>query len=164
MSARLIAFVFAITAIAGCASPPPVIRVELLKAGIFAIRGNVRSDPSMPQGQYTAVTRRRVLEETHEVPAALGTHFGVEFRVTSSPPRRALVPLTVQWITPPMTNPDTGETFSQSERSRPYETNRKHRIGYGFDRDWELVQGTWTLRFLHQGKIVAETEFHILPP
>ena len=66
--------------------------------------------------------------------------------------------------TPPITNPQTGETFSTSKYSRTFLTNRKRTVDYGFDQDWELAPGTWTLQLIHEEAIIFETDFLVASP
>jgi hypothetical protein len=173
-----VALVSGFFAIAACASPPPEeVYVETHRIGLFAVRGTeIDADKitenrflrdvdahNMPQNRALAVNRRKLLKETHEIPAVLGTRFGVSFKLTSKPPR-SKVRLDVVMNTPPITNPQTGETFSTSKYSRTFPTNRKRTVGYGFDRDWELVPGTWTLQLIHEEAVIFETDFLVVSP
>jgi len=154
----------AFVAMLGCATPPPeAVYVELYKVGLFGVRGVEVSDPNSPFGSHREANRRRFFLETHEVPAKLGTNFGIGFRVTSDPPRPT-VDLEVLWITPPITSPDTGETFSEFGHSETLVSNRKQHLGFGFDRQWECVAGTWKLQLIHANEVVFETTFEVLSP
>ncbi len=171
-----IALVSGFVAIAACVSPPPEeVYVETFQIGLFAVRGaeidaqDVTQNRflrdidifDVPQNKGMAVIRRKFLEETHEIPALLGTRFGVTFKLTSKPPR-SKIRLDVVMNSPPITNPDTGEMFSTSKYSRTFPTNRKRTVGYGFDRDWELVPGTWTLQLIHEETIIFEADFLVV--
>jgi len=150
--------------IAACASPPPdEVYVEVHRIGLFDARGTEIGPRNTPQNRFLEVNRRRFLKEAHEIPAVLGTRFGVTFKLTSKPPR-SKVRLDVVMNTPPITNPQTGETFSTSKYSRTFLTNRKRTVDYGFDQDWELAPGTWTLQLIHEEAIIFETDFLVVSP
>lgn len=164
MNSIRVALLSGFLTIAACASPPPdEVYVETHRIGLFAARGTEIGAPDMPQNRFLEVNRRRFLEETHEIPAVLGTRFGVTFKLTSKPPR-SNVRLDVVMNTPPITNPHTGETFSTSKYSRTFPTNRRRTVDYGFDQDWELAPGTWTLQLIHGEKIIFETNFLVVSP
>jgi hypothetical protein len=164
VNAIRVALVSSFFTIAACASPPPdEVLVEVHRIGLFDARGTEIDAPNMPGGRFLEVNRRRFLEEAHEVPAVLGTRFGVTFKLKSKPPRSSVL-LDVVMNTPPITNPQTGVTLSTSKYSRALSTNRKHTVDYGFDQDWELAQGTWTLQLIHEGTIIFETHFQIVSP
>ena len=178
MNSIRVALVSGFFTIAACASPPPEkVHVETHRIGLFAVRGTEIEASEITQNRFlrdvdshnmaqdfaVAVSRRKFIEETREIPAVLGTRFGVTFVLTAKPPR-SNVRLDVVMNTPPITNPQTGETFSTSRYTRTFPTRRKRTVGYGFDRDWELVPGTWTLQFIHEKTIVFETDFLVTLP
>ena len=164
MSSIRVALASGFFTIAACASPPPdEVYVEAHRIGIFDARGTEINAGNKPQNQFLEVKRRRFLKEAHEIPAVLGTRFGVTFKLKSKPPRSD-VNLDVVMNTPPITNPQTGETLSISKYSRAFSTNRKHTVDYGFDQDWDLAPGTWTLQLIHEETIIFETHFHVVSP
>jgi hypothetical protein len=159
-----ILLVYGCVAIAGCATPPPEeLYVEVHGVGLFTTTGVEVYGSDLLHEKTPPSSRTRFLEETRKIPAVLGTQFGAVLTLNSKP-SRAYVRLDMVMLTPGMRNPKTGEAFSIYRYSRLYPTGRKVTVGYGFDYEWELVPGSWTLQVNHDGTTVFETEFDVVLP
>jgi len=151
-------------ALYACASGPASVSGEIRRAGLFAVAGKIiRDEPRLPQGKIFRPTRIQFVDETREVPAILGTTFGFEYVVSSSP-WRPFARVRVVIANPPITNPTTGVTFSHSEFTFSAPNNRVIRAVYSFDEAWELAPGTWTISVFHEGNLLLSEQFNVISP
>lgn len=102
-----------------------------------------------------------LVEETTEIPAKVGTRFGVyhAFEGCGGP---ASYPITVRIHHPPMTNPKTGKTTTVEQ----WETHSYPVIatftGYLFEDEWEAVPGEWRIELLVDGEVAASQKFQVV--
>ncbi len=137
---------------------------EIRRAGRFAIDGTIIVDmPQLPEGKAFRPTEIQFLEDTREIPATLGTGFGLEYVVSSNPPHH-FTRLKVVMTHPPITNPTTGLTFSHSAYTASVPNNRVQRFLYRFDKTWEAVPGDWMIYILHEGRLLLSQEFKVVAP
>jgi hypothetical protein len=103
------------------------------------------------------------LVDTATIPAALGTAFGVGFRVTV--PNIDTVRTTVTWRFPAagLSNPRTGETtyvYSREVECTPYQVCR---TGWTFEEAWELVPGIWEVEIAIGSRPPIRQSFTVVP-
>ena len=135
-------------------------RIELLDVGLYrGERAGQMGAPGSVAGNINRLTSVTFYEQTSRVPARLGVRFGIRFSLIGAP-QRAVVPLRAVWRfpAPGLRDPGSGKVYSESieEFSSPIGELRQR--GYGFDNDWELVPGEWTLEILHgQRRLLTQT-------
>lgn len=147
------------------------IGITIIDYGLFQVKrlGRIPDGPLDPSmltvGNANTV---RLLEKTDQVPAVLGTKFGIRYRVTGGKQgdtveieTRVLIPgmrkTTVDGPRAPVPDPakfTTSWRFPKTIGSITYD-------GYVFERDWELVPGTWVIQFYHNGIRLAEKSFDV---
>jgi hypothetical protein len=73
------------------------------------------------------------------------------------------VPLHIVTIFPPpgLQNPATRQIKAQSEYEIQATIGRTLYKDYGFDHDWELVPGIWTMQVWYQGRKLLEQTFTV---
>ena len=135
-------------------------RIELLDVGLYrAERAGQMGAPGSVAGNINRLTSVTFYERTTRVPARIGIRFGVRFDLIGEP-ARAVVPLRAIWRfpAPGLRDPKGGKTYTQSVEEFSSPIGEPRQRGYGFDNDWELVPGDWTLEILHgQNRLLTQT-------
>lgn len=145
----------------GCATPPPRdVTISPKQVGVFETR---RPQPHAVYPSRSATFKQKFVRETQQVPAALGTGFGLTLRISTKPPRR-YVELLIIWRSPPLTDPDTGVTTTEIEHSQTLPTNTVLPVLYLFDYPWELAPGTWTVEIRHLEELIFAADFDVVSP
>jgi hypothetical protein len=137
--------------------------IEISDYGIYGGRKVVKmKQPGAPAGSKNMVKKIFLVDETTEIPATLGTRFGIRFVVNGSPSND------VVYIKKVVILPDTGlEVPNEENRIYKYERKMKTKIGlteftgYTFDKEWETVPGKWTIQLWFDGKKMAEKQFTV---
>jgi len=138
-------------------------RVEIVEWGIFQHEQmGVTPAPLAATGKTNLVTNVRIQQVTTTIPALVGMKFGFRFTVVGSP-AGALVNLKciTRFPSQGITNPNTGKRFSSSEFHSSAVIGVTTYRGYGFDYDWEVEPGPWTLEVWHEGRKLAEKTFMV---
>ena len=141
-------------------------RIELLQFGLYkAERTSDTAAPGTPAGQVHTITSVTFTDATPRIPARLGTRFGIQFRVVGTPADQN-VTLREIWRLPApgLRNPTSGNIYRESvvEFTMPLGATRVR--GYGFDHDWEVVPGDWTIEIWDgQRRLLAYT-FNVYRP
>jgi len=103
------------------------------------------------------------VSEGTDVPARLGTRFGIEFRVDGAPAGEP-VTLYMALTFPPqgLRNPNTGAMLHGTRIAFPnVKIGALSLLGYGFDSTWEIVPGTWTEQIWYKDRMLAERTFTV---
>jgi Domain of unknown function (DUF3859) len=153
-------FVLVLTA-APDARAQQIDRVEIVEWGLFQhdLTG-VEAAPLAATGTTNLVANVRLREATTTVPALVEMKFGFRYKVVGSPSGTLLrLKVVTRLPSPGATNPNKGKTFSSSEFQTTAVIGTTSFVGYGFDYDWEVVPGPWTLELWHEGRKLAEKTF-----
>jgi len=155
----------------GCKPPtatPQSVQGRVLHYGIYTNQGEfVRvPSPNTPSGFGRELMESPVfLSETDKIPASLGVLFGFQFAVTGLPAEKIIFGRVVHH--PPIQRPD-GSVTTRSEfpSVAPTPTNGclVGGFSFGFDYDYELVPGKWTLEIWHGSQKLTEKSFDVYKP
>lgn len=135
ISAVLLAYAF--TANAGNA-----ITLELRWAGIYSVsRSQQIDDPTSPTGKRTKISQSRLERETSQIPARLGTRFGVSYVFRGAAEGHA-VKHRVIWRFPSvgLSNPETKRITHEAEWDQTCPAGAECLAGQRFVQSWELIQ------------------------
>src|SRR5689334_11701835 len=127
-------------AIAGCDLRNE--RVELVEFGTFkkVTSGDDRTAPETVAGKVHTVSKAILLEQTTDIPARLGTSFGLRLKFMRKNPDE-VVRCTAKCFHPRLTDPAWNTTREVDEWAMFGATGSDNFVGYTFDHDWELVPG-----------------------
>jgi len=120
---------------------------ESLRIVEFGIYGADREKPEL-------------LSETDEIPATVGTVFGVRMMLDGE----ITASLSFRWTFPAMQNPANGQIWTEMSGTRELSSDRAHSFLARINNDWEAVPGDWTLQVLRSEQVVAEKVFHVFVP
>ena len=159
----MIRILFLALLLAGCNTQPTVNRVDILGYGIYRMETTAIKDaPELAAGKRREAVPTWLVSGTGNIPGSLGVCFGFHYYLHGNPPGGE-IPLTtrITFPTPGMKNPATGQVYSQNEYTLQRNIGQKYTVGYGFDHEWEIIEGKWTIQLWHRDRKLAEKEFMI---
>lgn len=163
---RLIVTLALVMIAAECAATDLVISaVEILGYGIVETR------PSKSRIRYSkefirvdGVTNVRFLEHTADIPGVLGTEFGVQYKINSTP-KGALFEVSSVILFPKGGLIDEkGKVYKQATETFKIPIGERAFYGFGFDEPWEIVPGKWVIQIWHKNARLVQKTFNILAP
>lgn len=149
---------------AGAARAQTVQRVEISNAGIYRVEiQDVEQSPNSALGVFKIVRNPTLVERTERIAGVKGVNFGFNFEIVGAPKGE---PVTVRFVTrfppPGLRDPRTGKVLLTSENDRQYRIGELAFRSYGFDEEWEIVPGTWSLEFWYGGKLLGAQKFQVV--
>ncbi len=142
------------------------IKAQVFQFGIYtaAKKGQIKDSPDTNTGK---VVRKPTLEHasmTDRIPLVKDTYFGYQFRLWNLPPEVMIKPvmqLRKVLIHPEMTLPDGSKTtgWDRTFKGRVQVQQVLGFDGYGFNEDYELVEGDWIFQIWYQDKKLIERKF-----
>ncbi len=137
-------------------------KLEILNFGLIGVMGkNEEHSANTPSGRVKTGSGAFIQQRTHRVTTKLGQSFGILYQLIDAPGR---IDLTVQWQSPVITNPETGEQRSQWSYQQAVSPGDVRAVGYGFDSKWEAVPGTWLVELRYRGIPLASQAFTVVEP
>jgi len=140
--------------------------IEILDYGIYMAE-EIKSEENegSATGKRTVVKDIKFISRTNSIQAKIGDRFGISFVMRGQPEGKKVAIKTIStYPDPGIPNPKTGIYKRKSTFSRQLAIGKKELIGYGFDRDSELVPGEWTFQIWYDGKKWAEKTFNVYLP
>lgn len=129
------------------------IRVEREPSGLFREMRPGQSPTRPREGMPLELAKA-----TLQVPARLGTMFGVQFKIEGVPAGQT-VTLRAVWRPPvPLHDPKTGREYPRIDDEFVVKPGVGTVRAYSLDNEWELVPGKWTVDILHgERRLFGET-------
>lgn len=121
----------------------------------------VVDDPNTSTGKAIAKPVIQLVKSTERIPLLKGAQMYLQYRVWYLPDQPVLVDLRRVLKHPEMTLPD-GSVSTGSDFAMKGKVSVNQAIGYtgyGFDEDYELVEGDWIFEIWHEGKKLIEQKF-----
>ncbi len=148
------------------AQTPRIDRIDVVEYGIYRTETTKRTEtPGTAGGYVRTLTNIRNSEVTSTIPARPGVRFGFRYNVVGAPDGTQ-VPVTIVDKFPKqgLRKPGSAESFYREEYVAQKTIGRESYTDYGFDHDWELVPGTWTIELWYQGRKLTEQSFTVIKP
>jgi len=149
----------------GCALTGPALRdVGIVEYGRFERKKSsaTSNDEQAPTKRGDVVADARLIELTTEIPAVLGTSFGLRVKFIGEP-IGATISCTAKCIHPKITDPASGRTTETEQWRNTGTIGSDGYIGYSFDNPSELVPGDWTIQIFTGSKLRAQKTFTVKP-
>jgi len=146
---------------AGTAQASGPIGVEIVAYGLF--RADIVEKKRDAAGVlHNVVDNICHIATTRTVPARVGLHFGLRYRVTG-PVTGARVMLGKRVVYPrTMTRPPPERPISMVSSELDFPVGQASYTDYAFEHPWELVPGTWTFQFFESGRKLLEFDFTVV--
>lgn len=101
---------------------------------------------------------------THDIPGELGTEFGLQYVINSSPKGSTIqVTKVIRFPGNGLTQPG-GRTYTVSREQRAIRIGEPDIYGFGFDEAWEIVPGPWIFEIWHNDARIIRKSFNVVVP
>jgi len=139
--------------------------VDILNYGTYAAsdKEGVRSADINAVEQKNQEKDWKLVTKGERIPAKIGTSFGIEYVIKGAPAGEA-VKITLRYLHPTISNPETGKKYTSQEVSIAALVGKKIHEGYTFDHEWELVSGAWVIQVFYDGRKLVEQYFSVYKP
>src|SRR5262245_34943873 len=140
------AFIVCLTPAALLAQTPKLERIDIYDVGIYCADTveKVR-DPNAPTGYRNVVTNMKMMHHTNQVPAVLGTLFGMPYAVVGSPIGAIVdIRLITRPPQPGLRDPDSGKVTLFNDYPMAASIGQAGYREYHLEYNWEALPGVWT--------------------
>ena len=139
--------------------------VDIVNYGIYVAsrpEGGLASEKNA-EGKGKQEKTWKLVKKGDRIPAKIAASFGMEYIIKGTPEGEA-VKITLRYLHPMMSNPETGKTYNTQEVSVAALVGKKIHEGYTFDHEWELVTGAWVIQVFYDGRKLGEQYFTVYTP
>jgi len=141
----------------GVSSPAALAQVEVVGAVEYGVFETVKED--FEPGERVLTRRDQPIRQTNEVPARLGSKFGLRYRLAGK--READTPLTLLYLTPGVVTPD-GTRHDKFEVVQSLVSGAETDVmAFEFTEPHEIVVGRWHLMVFQGDRKLAEQMFDV---
>lgn len=136
---------------------------QILNSGVY--EGNLvnRKNTTDSHGKMNTYDDIEFINDSDKIPAVIGNRFGIRIVLRGEPDGKK-VKVKIRRHHPPMNNPHKHKIIALSEYTRELRINSPHLIGYGFDEDWELVEGVHRFEIYYGDQKLIEKSFTVYKP
>ena len=138
-------------------------KIKLLDYGIFQKPVNnvfEEDDISSPTGYLIHTDTAKVIQSTDKILIENGVLFGIAYKI-SVEPSIEVFNFECKIIHPPITNPETNITYTETKETKLHYPNYKYSDFYEFEFDWEMKPGIWKFQVIQDNKILMEKAFEL---
>jgi len=143
----------------------PLKEFEIVRYGIYHIEftGETIKDSVAKKEEQKVIKDYKLLQQTVNIPAEIGTFFGFEYKLNGKQPGKKVL-LTLHNNFPGLKDPGKEKVLEASETIEEATIGETQLVAFDFREDWELVPGKWTFRLLKDGKLLGEKTFIVRRP
>jgi hypothetical protein len=138
--------------------------VDIYQYGIFKGKPiEIIDNPTSITGKESKVSIRGFKERTLQIPATLGTHFGIIY-VVKGKPDGTDVYIRLKISHPPMKNPETKKNYTFTDSIRLVKIGAHEFHGWLFENKWEIVPGQYFFQIFDNNKELGKKTFTVYLP
>jgi hypothetical protein len=145
-----------------------VLQGRVSQHGLYRLvrSGGLVDNPNTSTGKTVSNAVIRLVKSTDRIPLLIGANMSLQFRLWYFPDQPAYVDLRRVLKHPAMTLPDgsvsTGSDYMMKERVSVNQVIAY--TGYGFDEEYEMVEGDWIFEIWHEDRKLIEQKFTTYRP
>jgi hypothetical protein len=117
--------------------------------------------PKTSEGRSALFAEAKLLKRTDKIHARVGTVFGLDYMLTGTPAGGA-ADVIVELAHPPIRNPNTGRTVATERCVFHVTVGAPEYTDVQLDAAWNVVPGRWTLRIIHDSRVLVEKTFDVI--
>ena len=146
------------------AADAEVTGIEIVNFGIYT--ADIASKQWNPGGvAHNVVENPKLAVRTVAVPAQVGVHFGIEYKVLGSPEgAKAVIHRITRYPMEGVRPPGSSAPLYVSERDVTKTIGATSYSDYSLDEEWEAVPGEWSIEIWSNGRKLAEQHFTLVKP
>ncbi len=124
------------------------------------------------QTNYRGFTRNAVAADsvrgvqftdfTNEIPGVLGTNFGFEYVLNTSPRGKKMRVRSIIKFPEPGLKTPRGKVYKESVETKEVVIGPRNLHGYGFDEEWEIVPGEWVFEVWYKNARIIRKTFTVV--
>jgi hypothetical protein len=138
---------------------------EMVGYGIFETRSSARHTGfSRSKMAADVVSGIRFTDFTNEIPGVLGTNFGFQYIINTTPRGQKLRLKSVIRFPEQGLQQPGGRLYKESIEYKQVTIGARDLHGYGFDEPWEIVPGDWVFEVWYKDARLIRKTFSVLPP
>jgi hypothetical protein len=140
--------------------------VNITSSGIYTVVSQSRvPDMNSLTGMGNLAKDVTLSQATTQIPAVLGTHFGVSYVIQKGQPNEIVnLRAIVHYPEGGLRNPETGKSASSSEWIQSCHVGSSCSVGYYFREAWELIPGDWSVELLQDSQQLFTHKFEVYLP
>ena len=137
------------------------IKAHIIAFGIYELDGpsKIIDTPTSTMGKSTKITDIRYVDETLDIPAKIGVHFGYTFQV-SGLQQGEQITLRRLYKHPEFNGKNEFVRVVQYTSDKTGAFTGK--AGYGFDEEVELEPGKWRIEIWYKNKVIVGKTFNVI--
>lgn len=156
---------FAFAPNAARAQDTKVERIDIYDAGIYCADTVQKvSDPSAPGGYRNVVINQKLMRRTDQIPAVIGTRFGMRYTIVGSPEGAPIDLRLVTRLPLPGLHEPSGRTILVNEYNYGSSVGTNGYREYHIEYDWEALSGVWVFELWANQRKFAEQPFNLFKP
>ncbi len=122
-------------------------------------RGYNAAGPGTDSVEYV-----RFVDFSSTIPGELGTSFGIQYVIHSTPKGKPFkVKAVIIYPGEGLVTP-AGDVYKTSSEKMTIKLGEKNFYGFGFDEAWEIIPGEWIFQIHHNDALLAQKKLTVLPP
>ena len=146
----------------------PELKAEILEYGYYQPEGELerQRNYSTASGYVRIGDNVRLVQQTTEIPKALGRLFGFKFRIRGFPRDEVAVNLDLVVSHPEIVRPNgTRISGYRYPVTMDLEGGKlESQTGYKFDKEYEMVEGQWRFQYWFKDRLIVEQVFNVVKP
>jgi hypothetical protein len=147
------------------AQSPQVERIAVFDAGIYCADTVQKvSDPTAPGGYRNVVVNQKLMRHTDQIPALIGTRFGMRYTIVGSPDGAPVDLRLVTRLPPPGLREPSGRVILVNEYNYGSSIGTNGYREYHIEYDWEALTGVWVFELWANERKFAEQPFNLFKP
>lgn len=105
----------------------------------------------------------RFVQQTTDIPGKVGTNFGFQYSLNSTPKgQKVAIRSIIRFPEPGLVHPSTERVYRESVESKYIRIGEPSLHGYGFDEAWEIVPGDWSFEIWHGDARLIRKTFRVV--
>ena len=161
--AAMVAFTFSPDA--ARAQATQVERIAIFDAGIYCADTVQKvTDPTAPGGYRNVVVNQKLMRRTDQIPALIGTRFGMRYTIVGSPDGAPVDLRLVTRLPSPGLHEPSGRVILVNEYNYGSSVGTNGYREYHIEYDWEALTGVWVFELWANERKFAEQPFNLFKP
>ena len=140
-------------------------RIDIFDAGIYCADTVQKvPDPTAPGGHRNVVVNQKLMRRTNQIPAVIGTRFGMRYAIVGAPDGAPIDQRLVTRLPSPGLQEPSGRTILVNEYNYGASIGANGYREYHLEYDWEALPGVWVFELWANERKFAEQPFNLFKP
>ncbi len=114
-----------------------------------------------PTGRFIYADGIAFVKTTDTIDLRKGVNFGISYQLEANNDGKEPLRFVCRILHPELTNPTTGESFSETVEHKEGWASTAEFDFYTFEFDWEMVPGEWVFQIVQEERTLAQQVFRV---